>query len=52
MDKNQNLAYAPYIMALIQAKKTFEGRCDVAHTPFKHFKNEIGFLEATNSFPW
>jgi hypothetical protein len=27
MDKNQNLAYAPYIMALIKAKTRFEGRC-------------------------
>jgi GTP-dependent phosphoenolpyruvate carboxykinase len=26
MDKNQNLAYAPYIMALIKAKTRFEGR--------------------------
>jgi hypothetical protein len=25
MDKNQNLAYAPYIMALIKAKTRFEG---------------------------
>jgi hypothetical protein len=44
MDKNQNLAYAPYIMALIKAKTRFEGRCETAHTPFRLFKNEIGFL--------
>jgi hypothetical protein len=44
MDKNQNLAYAPYIMALIKAKTGFEGRCETAHTPFRPFKNEIGFL--------
>jgi hypothetical protein len=44
MDKNQNLAYAPYIMALIKAKIGFEGRCEIAHTPFRPFKNEIGFL--------
>jgi hypothetical protein len=44
MDKNQNLAYAPYIMALIKAKTRFEGRCEIAHTPFRPFKNEIGFL--------
>jgi hypothetical protein len=44
MDKNQNLAYAPYIMALIKAKTRFEGHCDIAHTPFRPFKNEIGFL--------
>jgi hypothetical protein len=44
MDKNQNLAYAPYIMALIKAKTRFEGRCETAHTPFRPFKNEIGFL--------
>jgi hypothetical protein len=44
MDKNQNLAYAPYIMALIKAKTRFEGHCGIAHTPFRPFKNEIGFL--------
>jgi hypothetical protein len=44
MDKNQNLAYVPYIMALIKAKTIFEGRCETAHTPFRPFKNEIGFL--------
>jgi hypothetical protein len=44
VDKNQNLAYAPYIMALIKAKTRFEGRCETAHTPFRSFKNEIGFL--------
>jgi hypothetical protein len=44
MDKNQNLTYAPYIMALIKAKTRFEGRCETAHTPFRPFKNEIGFL--------
>jgi hypothetical protein len=31
MDKNQNLAYAPYIMALIKAKTRFEGWCETAH---------------------
>jgi hypothetical protein len=44
MDKNQNLAYAPYIMALINAKTIFDGWCETAHTPFRPFKNEIGFL--------
>jgi hypothetical protein len=44
MDKNQNLAYAPYIMALIKAKTRFEGPCEIVHTPFRPFKNEIGFL--------
>jgi hypothetical protein len=44
MDKNHNLAYAPYIMALIKAKTRFEGRWEIAHTPFRPFKNEIGFL--------
>jgi hypothetical protein len=44
MDKNQNLAYASYIMALIKAKTRFKGRCETAHTPFRPFKNEIGFL--------
>jgi hypothetical protein len=44
MDKNQNLTYAPYIMALIKAKTRFEGHCEIAHTPFRPFKNEIGFL--------
>jgi hypothetical protein len=44
MDKNQNLAYAPYIMALIKAKTRFEGHCEIIHTPFRPFKNEIGFL--------
>jgi hypothetical protein len=44
MDKNQNLAYAPYIMALIKAKTRFEGRRETTHTPFRPFKNEIGFL--------
>jgi hypothetical protein len=44
MDKNQNLSYAPYIMALIKAKTRFEGHCEIAHTPFRPFKNEIGFL--------
>jgi hypothetical protein len=43
-DKNQNLAYAPYTMALIKAKTRFVGRCETAHTPFRPFKNEIGFL--------
>jgi hypothetical protein len=44
MDKNQNLAYAPYIMALIKAKTRFEGHYEITHTPFRPFKNEIGFL--------
>jgi hypothetical protein len=44
IDKNQNLAYAPYIMALIKAKTRFEGPCKIVHTPFRPFKNEIGFL--------
>ena len=44
MDKNQNLAYAPYIMALINARTRFEGRCETAHTPFRSFKNEIAFI--------
>ena len=44
MDKNQNLAYAPYIMALIKAKTRFEGHCEIAHTLFRPFKNEFGFL--------
>jgi hypothetical protein len=44
MDKNQNLAYAPYIMALIKAETRFEGPCEIVHTPFRPFKNEIGFL--------
>jgi hypothetical protein len=44
MDKNQNLAYAPYIMALTKAKTRFEGRCETSHTPFRPFKNEISFL--------
>jgi regulator of replication initiation timing len=44
MDKNQNLVYAPYIMALIKAKTRFEGCCEIAHNPFRPFKNEIGFL--------
>jgi hypothetical protein len=43
MDKNQNLTYAPYIMTLIKAKTRFEGRCEIAHTPFRPFKNEIDF---------
>jgi hypothetical protein len=44
MDKNQNLTYALYIMVLIKAKTRFEGRCETAHTPFRPFNNEIGFL--------
>jgi hypothetical protein len=44
MDKNQNLAYAPYIMTLIKAKTRFEGHCEIVHTPIRPFKNEIGFL--------
>jgi hypothetical protein len=44
MDKNQNLAYAPYIMALIKAKTRFEGRCETTHITFRPFKNEISFL--------
>jgi hypothetical protein len=44
MDKNQNLAYTPYIMALIKAKTRFEGPYEIVHTPFRPFKNEIGFL--------
>jgi hypothetical protein len=52
MDKNQNLAYATYIMALMKAKTRFEGRCEIAHTPFRPFKNEIGFLtRALTPFP-
>jgi hypothetical protein len=31
-------------MALIKAKTRFEGRCETTHTPFRLFKNEIGFL--------
>jgi hypothetical protein len=41
IDKNQNLAYAPYIMALTKAKTRFEGHCEIAHTPFRPFKNEM-----------
>jgi hypothetical protein len=44
MDKNQNLAYTPYIMDLIKAKTRFEGRCEKAHTSFRSFKNENGFI--------
>jgi hypothetical protein len=44
MDKNQNLAYAPYIMTLIKVKTRFEGHYETVHTPFRPFKNEIGFL--------
>jgi hypothetical protein len=44
MDKNQNLAYASLIMALIKAKTRFKGRCETAHTLFRPFKNKIGFL--------
>jgi hypothetical protein len=44
MDKTQNLAYVPYIMALIKAKTRFEGRSETTHTLFRPFKNEIGFL--------
>jgi hypothetical protein len=44
MDKNQNMTYVPYIMSLIHAKTRFEGRCEIAHTPFRPFKNETGFL--------
>jgi hypothetical protein len=44
MDENQNMTYAPYIMTLIKAKTRFEGRCETTHTPFRPFKNEIGFL--------
>jgi hypothetical protein len=39
-------------MALIKAKTRFEGHCDVAHTSFRPFKNEIGFLtRPLSSFP-
>jgi hypothetical protein len=31
-------------MSLIKAKTRFEGRCETAHTLFRPFKNEIGFL--------
>jgi hypothetical protein len=31
-------------MALIKAKTRFEGHCEIVHTPFRPFKNEIGFL--------
>jgi hypothetical protein len=41
IDNNQNLAYAPYIMALTKAKTRFEGHCEIAHTPFRPFKNEM-----------
>jgi hypothetical protein len=52
MDKNLNLAYAPYIIALIKAKTRFEGHCEIVHTPFRPFKNEIGFLTMPlTSFP-
>jgi hypothetical protein len=44
MDKNQNLDYAPYIMALIKAKTRFEGRCEVVHTIFRPYKNDTTFL--------
>jgi hypothetical protein len=52
MDKNQNLAYSPYIMALIKAKTRFEGLCEITHTPFRPFKNDNGFLtRPLTSFP-
>jgi hypothetical protein len=38
MDKNQNLTYAPYVMALIKAKTRFEGQCKTAHTLFRPLK--------------
>jgi hypothetical protein len=31
-------------MALIKAKTRFEGHCEIVHTPFRPFKNEIGLL--------
>jgi hypothetical protein len=31
-------------MALIKAKTRFEGICEVAHSPFRLFKNETTFL--------
>jgi hypothetical protein len=43
MDKNQNLVYAPYIMALIKAKTIFEGRCEIVHTPFRLSKMRLIF---------
>ena len=43
MDKSQNLAYAPYIIALIKAKPRFEGRCEIAHTPFRLLKMRLVF---------
>lgn len=44
MDKNLNLAYAPYIMALIKEKTMFQGRCEVILTSFRPFKNDTTFL--------
>jgi hypothetical protein len=31
-------------MALIKAKTRFEGLCEIVHTRFRPFNNEIGFL--------
>jgi hypothetical protein len=31
-------------MALIKEKTRFEGRCEVAHTLFRPFKNDIAFI--------
>jgi GTP-dependent phosphoenolpyruvate carboxykinase len=36
MDKNQNLAYAPYIIPLIKAKTRFEVRCEIASHQASH----------------
>jgi hypothetical protein len=44
MDKNRNLAYAPYIMALIKAKTRFEGRCETAHIRSGISKMKMVFL--------
>lgn len=44
VDKNLNLAYAPYIMILIKEKTRFQGRREVVHTSFRPFKNDTTFL--------
>jgi hypothetical protein len=42
MDKNQNLAYAPYIMVLIKAKTRFEGPCEIVHHRSDPLRMKLG----------
>lgn len=40
---DENILFAPYVMALIQTKTRFHGTTNSKHSPFRPFINEKGF---------